>query len=260
MQLVIRFLYHLQPQSKAQLLSSLFFKFILFFSLESPDIAPLVGESSRNVPLVKHSAQWRESHKNEIDDAIKSDTDWTFTTPYWGTAIKSNPSIFQEVMTKSSTHHSFPNDVFLPLSCGDNTDISLPMDLLTRRDPILFYTESDMLEDDLDDNGVMRCSAKLRIMESCWFLLIRQDIRVDGVLLRQIDSRICHIFGSDHIIREFSIKEASFEKLLKRGIDLTGAKLGLFVNDAEGRTGSEVLDANLDTIYEQKHKILLLSE
>ena len=56
------------------------------------------------------------------------------------------------------------------------------MALLTRRDPIELFDEISLYESELDDHGVSSLSVKIRVTESCWFLLLRFWLCVDGVL------------------------------------------------------------------------------
>ena|SRR3984957_9788899 len=67
--------------------------------------------------------------------------DWTYTTTYAGTS--SSP--FEDASVSSSTTWS-PAD-------PDNPSHSIPLAELTRTDPILFYAEVPLYEDELHDNG-----------------------------------------------------------------------------------------------------------
>ena len=82
-----------------------------------------------------------------------------------------------------------------------------PPELLTRPDPILFYKHLVLYEDFLHDHGVVQLSLKIRVMPTCWFLLLRHWLRIDGVLTRVTDTRCFHEFGTDCVVREYSVKE-----------------------------------------------------
>jgi WD40 repeat protein len=85
---------------------------------------------------------------------------------------------------------------------------NINMALLQDHDaPILFYRHLVLYEDFLHDNGVVQLSLKVRVMPTCWLLLLRHWLRVDGVLTRISDTRVFHEFGSPHIVREHSVKE-----------------------------------------------------
>ena len=50
-------------------------------------------------------------------------------------------------------------------------------------------------------------------MPSCFFLLMRFFLRVDGVLSRIHDTRLYHEFDSDYLIREYTEKEKKFSEI-----------------------------------------------
>eukprot|EP01018_Ginkgo_biloba_P006674 Gb_14468 [translate_table: standard] len=106
---------------------------------------------------------------------------------------------------------------------------------LQSKDPILFYDEVVLYEDELADNGVSLLTVKVmiltvleilvicawsneRVMPTCWFLLLRFWLRVDGVLMRVRDTRMYCAFESDPkrmpvVIRERSRREDTFQAL-----------------------------------------------
>lgn len=87
--------------------------------------------------------------------------------------------------------------------------------LLLRRDPILLFDEIDFFESELDDNGISRLFAKIRVMNTCLFVLLRFFLRVDGVVMRVFDCRLFAKLGESFITREFQQREVS----LKDGSD-----------------------------------------
>ncbi|KAL4264357.1 TIP41 family protein [Pleurotus pulmonarius] len=129
--------------------------------------------------------------------------DWTYTTTYPG-------------------HPSNAN------SNGWKIDESLqiPMAELTRPDPILFFAEVPLFEDELHDNGTASYTIKIRVMPTCIFLLARFTLHVDNVLFRMHDTRMYHSFASKppQFIREVSGWEAPYDMVkrkLPRRDDLT---------------------------------------
>jgi len=52
-----------------------------------------------------------------------------------------------------------------------------------------------------------------RVMPSCFFILLRFFLRVDGVVSRIFDTRIYHEFGARYIIREYTEKEKKFSEM-----------------------------------------------
>ena len=76
------------------------------------------------------------------------------------------------------------------------------MDLLRRRDvPIMHFVDLPLYEDDLGDNGDSVMRLRLRVMPSCFLLLLRHALRVDGLLIRHHETRIFHKFGLPHVLR-----------------------------------------------------------
>ena len=50
-------------------------------------------------------------------------------------------------------------------------------------------------------------------MPSCFFVLMRLFLRVDGVLYKMLDTRLFHEFGKDYMIRECMEKQSTFDEL-----------------------------------------------
>jgi type 2A phosphatase activator TIP41 len=134
--------------------------------------------------------------------------DWTYTTTYTG---HSSQFPWHPTIADEPTH-------------------SIPFAELTRPDPILFYAEIPLFEDELHDNGSSNLLIRIvsvpytfevrsgqqwtqRVMPTCFFILSRFTLRVDNVLFRTHDTRIYHSFNSKPplIIRETSGWEASYE-------------------------------------------------
>jgi len=134
--------------------------------------------------------------------------DWTYTTTYPG---HNDPS--------SETIKWMPAD-------PDNASHSIPLAELTRQDPILFYCEIPLYEDELHDNGSSNLVVRIRVMPTCFFILSRFTLRVDNVLFRVFDTRIYHSFASSPpiIVRETSGWEAPYDdvkRLLPKRDDFT---------------------------------------
>lgn len=54
-------------------------------------------------------------------------------------------------------------------------------------------------------------------MRDCWYALVRCYVRVDNVLVRIYDTRLFHDYTSSSILREFQVKESSYEEMATRG-------------------------------------------
>ncbi|KAG5648775.1 hypothetical protein DXG03_000124 [Asterophora parasitica] len=135
--------------------------------------------------------------------------DWTYTTIYTG--------------HEHSGEAGEDPVAAWTLADSDNPAHAIPMAELTRPDPILFYAEIPLFEDELHDNGSSNLLIRIRVMPTCFFILARFTLRVDNVLFRVHDTRIYHSFASQppSIIREVSGWEAPYDRQLPRRDDLT---------------------------------------
>ncbi|KAJ1552941.1 hypothetical protein HK405_009481 [Cladochytrium tenue] len=145
------------------------------------------GEDGAADGLVKvaHAEQWSRS-KGDVTKLAKA-YDWTFSTDYRGTLTAPSPDI-----------------QFVETHTGINVD------LLRRPDPILFYDEVVLYEDELADNGACVLNVRVRVMPTCFLVLMRLFLRVDGVLFRVRDTRLFHAFGSPVVIREYREMEEPY--------------------------------------------------
>lgn len=82
--------------------------------------------------------------------------------------------------------------------------------MLSPENQILEYGEVLLYEDELADRGNSKCSVRFRVMDDCWFVLLRSYIRLDKVAVRILDTRVFHKFGSTEIIRDFIWYEKSW--------------------------------------------------
>lgn len=134
------------------------------------------------------SDAWTESRQHQTR-ALKvyNPFDWTYTpNDYFGSVCSSKNAAFQR-----STEHA------------------IDYEHLKQPEQILFYSEVILFEDELADNGLAQLSVRIRVMPSCFFVLLRFFLRVENQLFRIIDCRIFHKFNSDLIIREVSTREST---------------------------------------------------
>lgn len=89
----------------------------------------------------------------------------------------------------------------------------IPLELLKRPDPILFFEEVILYESELDDNGISMLSCKVRVMPDRMLLLARLFMRLDNVLVRIRDTRVYVDFKTGEVIREYTAREEEFENL-----------------------------------------------
>lgn len=130
-------------------------------------------------------------HSEKTHEGIKEVVkpfDWSYSTDYKGTVNPDGPQ-FEE------------------------TDKQIPIELLKRPDPIVFFDEIDLYEDELADNGIALLSCKIRVMPGRLLLLSRFFMRLDNVLIRLRDTRVYIDFETREVIREYLAKEGEYEKV-----------------------------------------------
>lgn len=76
-----------------------------------------------------------------------------------------------------------------------------------------------LFEDELGDKGFSSVNVRFRVMNDCFFLLLRSYTRVDHVTVRILDTRLYHEFGTNTIIRDFTHKEHTYKELKKLHFD-----------------------------------------
>jgi len=89
----------------------------------------------------------------------------------------------------------------------------LPLDKLRLPDPILFYDEVDLYEDELGDNGMSLLSLKLRVMPERLLVLSRFFLRLDDVIFRVRDTRIYVEFSTGVVMRDYCVMEEKYAKI-----------------------------------------------
>ncbi|KAL1240455.1 TIP41-like protein [Trichinella pseudospiralis] len=111
------------------------------------------------------------------------------------------------------------------------TEEPLDLDRLRQPEPILFYAHIPLYEDELADHGCSKMELKLRCMPSGFLILLSHYLRVDGVLIRLLETRYRHLYGRTYVLRERTLKRSNFNQL-------TSAQLKMVMNP-------ELLSANL---------------
>ena len=119
--------------------------------------------------------------------------DWSYSTDYKGT-VKSSSLFFQP------------------------SEKSIPLELLKQPDPILFFDEVMLYEDEMADNGITMLSCKIRVMPKRLLLLCRFFMRLDNVLIRIRDTRVFVEFETGEVIREYVAKEEKYEVVRQASI------------------------------------------
>jgi len=78
--------------------------------------------------------------------------DWTYTTTYLGHETKLDPAAADITAVASPDPGAEPSISWQPAD-PENPLNSIPISELSRPDPILFYAEIPLFEDELHDNG-----------------------------------------------------------------------------------------------------------
>ncbi|KAF9266327.1 TIP41-domain-containing protein [Marasmius fiardii PR-910] len=152
--------------------------------------------------------------------------DWTYTTMYKGHTATASSDNSEEEEKRGETSSAPPFDPKWSPSDPEDPSQQIPLAELTRPDPILFYAEIPLFEDELHDNGSSGLIIRIRVMPTCIFILSRFTLRVDNVLFRSFDTRLYHSFSSDPplVVRETCGWEAPYDRvknLLPKRDDLT---------------------------------------
>lgn len=160
-----------------------------------------VDKTGANMLQVAYAGEWSSSREkssaHDIREVVKP-YDWSYSTTYRGTE------------TTASASATYGDKKLEP-----SKEMQIPMELLKRRDPILFFDEVVLFESELDDNGISVFSVKVRVMEQRMLLLARLYMRLDNVVVRVRDTRVYVDFDKEEVVREYTAKEDSFANVKK---------------------------------------------
>ncbi|OLN94050.1 TIP41-like protein [Colletotrichum chlorophyti] len=177
-------------------------------SFNAYDALDAVDKTDKKMLKVAYARDWsstREKTSAGIKDVVKP-YDWSYSTEYRGT------------LNEPSTSPAVDDG---KLALQDSTTKQIPLELLKRRDPILFFDDVVLFESELDDNGISIVSVKVRVHEKRMLLLCRLFMRLDNVIVRIRDTRIYVDFETDEVIREYTAKEDSFDSV-RRSLFMEG--------------------------------------
>lgn len=190
------------------------------------DALDFVGKTEEGMLQVAVAEEWKRerSHQEEVKQVVKP-FDWSYSTDYVGTTTKGGA-----------------RGEWAETDQGKNP---VRTDLLSRPDPILFFDNVDLYEDEMADNGITLFAIKIRIMPERLLLLSRFFLRLDGVVIRIRDTRVYIEHASNKVIRQYTAKEETYdavrEKLTGMGENVTEAfrdanKLAPLLKTVEDRT------------------------
>ncbi|KAK3692698.1 TIP41-like family-domain-containing protein [Podospora appendiculata] len=174
----------------------------------------LVDKTGERMLRVAYAGEWSSSRERTsagISEVVKP-YDWSYTTSYRGTETETETATETPSGETRRTRRKLAHSPATP---------PIPLELLRRRDPILFHDEVVLYESELDDNGISVLTVKVRVMEHRMLLLCRLFMRLDNVLVRVRDTRVYVDFDTDLVIREYQAKEDSFANL-KRNLLMDG--------------------------------------
>ncbi|OCK85978.1 TIP41-domain-containing protein [Lepidopterella palustris CBS 459.81] len=156
------------------------------------DALDRVDKTGNAMLKVSYSKEWQQNRSKQFEDIkeVVKPFDWSYSTDYKGTATSSSLSF--EPSTKP-----------------------IPLALLKRPDPILFFDDVMLYEDELADNGIAMLSCKIRVMPARLLLLCRFFMRLDDVVFRIRDTRVYVEFATAEVIREYTAREEKFEVVRK---------------------------------------------
>ena len=148
---------------------------------------------------------------NEVKTKISNSenkNDWTFSSCYMGNICNINNSEIKCLYEdKNLTEKKF--------KCEIDNNIQIPN--LGNETKIKKYIECELYEDEFGDNGICETRVRLYIMEDSFSILLRCYLRVDNIIVRNINTNIFYKFGNDFIIRNFSVKEIPYLTLKNLG-------------------------------------------
>lgn len=205
--LVIRFEFgSFEKESKSEIQEVSEYFELRFDALEALKCVSKHGESDNNIK-VEYADKWQKYRDNKSHQVVNN-YDWTYTSNYKGTTTCS-------CMRKINNYDNNSNNCEHYKIITNVQDEKLNMEKLMEREPILFFDEVSLYEDELGDNGTCTFDVKMRVMPSGFFILLQMFLRVDGVLVKTHCTRIHHLFNSNYLLREFQIKYNSVAELKK---------------------------------------------
>ncbi|KUI65590.1 TIP41-like protein [Cytospora mali] len=169
-----------------------------------------VDKTGADMLQVAYAGEWSSSREkssaHDIREVVKP-FDWSYTTAYRGGEA-------------AALHGPVAGGRLEVVPAGPGPK-EIPLELLRRRDPILFFDEVVLFESELDDNGISVFSCKVRVMEQRMLLLARLYMRLDNVVVRVRDTRVYVDFEKDEVIREYTAKEDTYANV-KRNLVMSG--------------------------------------
>ena len=169
--------------------------------------------------------KWKNLKVPEKTDVQESTatSDWSFSSAYMGSFNNlSNHNLYLQHLEGNYKILSIYDN---KLNSQKNktkiirtlTNEQIPLDRLSQSNTVLKYWQIPLFDDELNDNGLSMSNFRFRIMKDCFFGLLRHYLRVDNVVVRIMDTRIFHSYGDNYVLRDFQVKEATYNELTDKG-------------------------------------------
>ncbi|XP_050364636.1 TIP41-like protein isoform X2 [Argentina anserina] len=189
----------------------------------------LIGWKKEALPPVEVPAAAKWKFRCNPSEQVILDYDYTFTTLYCGseTIAKDADKQGGEVSKEACNLHWE--------DCKEKLDVVA----LASKEPILFYDEVVLYEDELADNGVSLLTVKV--------------LRVDGVLMRLRDTRMHCTFENNVnpiILRESCWREATFTALAAKG----------YPSEAGAYNDPSIISQRLPVVMNKSQKLKVSSD
>ena len=149
-----------------------------------------------------------KSQYSKIEDT-KNEMDWSFSSPYMGHITSINNCIMNKYYHKINETKEFKIE---------KSNFIFPE---TKIENVLNYNQVQFFEDELGDIGLSEGKIGFGVMDECFLGLMRCYLRVDNMVVRNIDTKIYHKFGEKYIIRNFTVKEKTYDELKNNGFHLS---------------------------------------
>jgi len=207
---------------------------------------------------VQFYEKWKDIKVPDNVELEKPDAsaDCFYASSYMGYASKfSSHLIYKQYKESIGNSKLFEiyNDIELLSTTNikrELTDESIPIERLIPPNPVIKFWDIPLYDDELNDNGITIANFRFRTMQDCFFGLLRNYQRIDNVCVRMIDTRIFHSYGSDYILRDFQVKEASYDELKKKGFCINSEW-------ALDHNQSDVVNKFLDVKIHVKDKLVI---
>lgn len=204
---------------------------------DAGDALDQVDKTGEGRLQVAYAGNWASSREMSAVEGIQDvrPYDWSYSTTYKGTegvrgaaavaatAAPPEPSsapAVNGVVPRAADHTAAAAALLPPPAAAASlrlapttTPTSLPLDLLRRRDPIVFHDDVILYESELDDNGISVLRVKVRVMPQRLLLLSRFYLRLDHVIVRVRDTRVYVDFDTNEVLREYTAREDAFDSV-----------------------------------------------